>query len=110
MPLHIARGNRQRLAAHVRPPHLGVGGVMGDRDRDATATGADVGHAHRPVRFARDLDRPLHQHLCVGVRDEHVGSDLEVEAHEFLVADQIGDRLAFGPPRHQGSVCGEVSL
>ena len=77
---------------------------MRDRDRDAPAARADVGDAHRILRLTCDRDRPLHEHLGVRVRHEHGGCHLEIQAHELLVASQIGHRLALGPPRDQGSV------
>jgi hypothetical protein len=46
--------------------------------------------------------------LCLRAGDEHIGGDGEVQAIEFLVPDEIGDRLAPGAAGDQGLVRAEL--
>ncbi len=110
VPRHVARRDLQRLGADVSRPYLGVGRVVRDRDRDAAAAGADVGDANRAISLARDGHRAQHEHLGVGVGHEHARRDLEIQAHELLVADEIRDRLSLAAPRHQPAVGAQLRV
>ena len=83
---------------------------MRDRDRDAAAAGADVDDTDRAIHLARDGHRALNQHFGVWVRHQHVGRDLEVEAHELAVADEVRHRLAFCTLRDQTAVSAQLGL
>ena len=107
---NVSRGHLERVRGHVRRHHLDIRRVVRDRDRDASAPGAHVRHAHRPAGLACDFHGALHEHLGVGVGNEHRGRDREVKAHEFLVADEVSHRFAFGSPRHQIAIGRELRL
>ena len=51
------------------------------------------------------LQSCLDQGLGVGSRNEHAGTDREIEAPEFLVADDVGERFARQPRRTSDSKC-----
>ncbi len=51
--------------------------------------------------------RALDQHLRVGVGHQDCGRHLEVQGHELLVADEIGDRVAMRAPLDQAAVAGQ---
>ena len=83
---------------------------MSDRDGDASAAGTHVRDAKQTSCVAGKLDRALHKDLGVRIRDEHRGTDDEIEAHELLVPDQVGDRLAFRALCREGPVLAQLSL
>ncbi len=110
MRRHVARGDLECLLGCVRSNDLHVGRVMREGDRDAAAAGPHVRHPHRVARVTGDLDRALHKHLGVGIRDEDRGGDDEIEPHELLVADQVGHRFAFGSFRREAPIRDQLSL
>ena len=83
---------------------------MRDRDRDAATPRAHVGDAQRHLRVTRQLHRALHEHLCIWIRHQHVRCDLEIQAHELLVADEVRDWLALCPTGDQAAVGGQLAF
>ena len=65
----------------------------------------------RPAALSRDrATTQLHQQLGVGVGHEDCRRHLEIERHELLVADHVGDRLAVRPARHLRAIDAELRL
>ena len=83
---------------------------MRDGDRDASAARAHVSDAEPGPRPSSNLHRTLHEDLGVRVGHEHVGRHLEFQAHELLVADEVGDRLAPGAPPDQAAIGAQLRL
>ena len=110
VPRHVALGEGQRLTADVGGPDVNVRRVVGDGDGDAPTAGADVRHPEGALRITRDLHCPLHEHLGVGIGHQDIGGDLEVQAHELFVSDEVRNRLAFGSARDEGPVSAQLRL
>jgi hypothetical protein len=100
----------QSLGADVRRPHLGVGGVVSDRDGDAAAARPDIRDAERFAGFPRDRDGALDEDLGVRVRDQDGRTDLEVQAHELFVPDKVGDGLPLATPGDQRAIRCQLAL
>ena len=93
-PLRVASGHREGGVADVGRVDVGLGQVMGDRDRDAAGAGTDVREpqdSRSPE--ATPFHRPLHEDLGVRVGHQHVRRNHEVEGHELPVASEVSDRL-----------------
>ena len=104
-PLHL-----QAEPPPVRPRH-GEGGPGALDRRHAQAVplvGQRQGHRaapRPPVEHGgarrRDLEGPLHQHLGLGARHQHLRADLQPQAPERPRAGDVGERLAPAAPGDQ---------
>ena len=106
----ISRSDLERLATDVARPDLDLRGVMRDGDGYAAAASAHVCHTQRTLRLPRDLDGALDEHLGVRVRHQHGRGHLEVEGHELLVPNEIGDGFTASAPFGQVAVVAELLI
>ncbi len=90
----------QRLRVPLDGVHGRAGDLVGQRERDRAAAGAQV-HAERvrPALPPYGVDSPLHHRLGLGPRDEHPWSDGKLEVAE---ADGAGEVLQRDPLRATG--------
>ena len=83
--------------------HAGPRDLLPDRQRDRARPGAEVGHhGPRHVHLAQPGDRPAGHDLGLGARDEHAGSDVELQVAEVRVPGDVLQRLARGAARDVG--------
>ena len=93
----VARRPGQRVGREVDADAVGVRIFLERGDEQAARAGAEVEDRQRSGAIgigARDF---FDQCLRVGARDQHAGADGEVETPEFLVAGDVGERLAQRP-------------
>ena len=87
----LCHGERVRAGVHSHHRQIGPSGFK--CQRNSAAAGAQVDHAggwHRGQHF----QRPLHQGFCIRAGHQHAGVDCQVQAKEFFVAGEVGQRLA----------------
>ena len=83
----------QRLVVELAEQHARVRQICRRRKADAAAARAEVQNA-AGSRAARRVDELCRQNLCIGARNEHRGRNIERQAVEFPLADQVRHRLA----------------
>jgi hypothetical protein len=112
MTIRVALRDVQRHRRHVDGDHPRARQFMRERHRQAAAAGADVdddgGFAEaatrrrrRPGGAAIERERFFDDQFGFGARNEHIAGDLELEAPELAVADDVGDWFTLGTPLDQ---------
>ena len=94
----VVGGNFKRYFRYIQSDDPCRGRVFRDRDCDSARTGPEVEH-RRGRTPAQKIQRRLYHGLGLGTRDEHAGTDRDLERKEFALPDDIGERLAGRAPR-----------
>jgi hypothetical protein len=90
----------ERVARYVCCHDRDVGPFARDGDGEAAAAGANI--RDRCLRVGSDeLGCRFDDELGLWTRDQHGRGDGDLEAPEFLVADDVGEWLAGDPASHQ---------
>ena len=97
-PLGIRGRKRNRRARHVRPQHPARRTLARDGECDRAAAGREVEHA--PCAAVGQVrERALDHELGLRARHQHVARHRERHRPEFLLAQDVGDRLSARAPR-----------
>ena len=74
--------------------------LVGDRERDGAGAGADIEHP-RPVEPGEEGEGTLHEHLCLGSRNQGPPIDGERQPPEPPLPEHVLERLTPGAARHE---------
>lgn len=87
--------------AHIGQHHPAAWHVGSHRQTHAAAPGAQIQHPRPLSGGPGQQDGPLGQHLGVHPGDQHVGGDIQAQAIELPLPDEVGHRLPGQPPLQQ---------
>src|SRR5262249_52949039 len=96
-PRGVAPGDAERVRRDICGDHTDLRPLVGQRHREAAAAGADVGDPPRTLR-AEGGKRAFHEELRLWTGNEDGWRHLEGQPPEFLVSDDVRERLAGGAP------------
>ena len=94
----FCRATCQSRARDIGRDDSGRGPLDRERDREAAAARAKVGGRQAAVRIGNNSERDLDDQLRFLARDQHGGGNLERQPPEFLLSDDVGERLAADAP------------
>ena len=87
--------------AHIGQHHPAAGHISRHRQTHAAAPGAQIQHPRPLSGGPGQQDGPLGQHLGIHPGDQHVGGDVQAQAIELPLPDEVGHRLPGQPPLQQ---------
>src|SRR5919108_2161338 len=96
-PRAVLRGELERARRVVGRDDARGRMLVGDRERDRARPDADVEHT-RLAGAGEQLEAALDEHLRLRARDQDAAIDLQCQAPEAPLAEDVGERLAPGPP------------
>ncbi len=95
-PEPVRLGDGERTGRGIGRDDAGIGPLVHDRERDRAGADADVEHAGA-VEAGEQLEAALDEDLGLGPRDQHARIDLERQAAEAPLAEDVRKRLPRPP-------------
>ena len=92
MRLSIPSSDRKSSLRNIERSHLCMRQSMCQRNSNRTRTRADINNPQRPI-VRHTLQQRLNQMLRLRPRNQHIGSNSKREPEEFLLAQNVLNRL-----------------